>query len=137
MYFSFCTADLLQKTLQMLPRKVCLLLPRFLCQSLLLYGSVQYGLSQQIKQQHSKQKMSPWDLCPNSLGKCANLLLTFLSKLSSEIYLTLFFSFLAHYPMHSFIISEDDLLPPKCLFTFPNPKSKGQDLILPLQDQGP
>jgi hypothetical protein len=50
---------------------------------------------------------------------------------------TLFFSCLAHYPMHSFINSEDDLLPPKCFITFPNHKSKGQDLIFPLQDQGP
>jgi hypothetical protein len=46
----------------------------FLVKSVLLYGmyrSIQYGLSQQKNDQATKQKICPWDLCPNSLGKHA------------------------------------------------------------------
>ena len=34
-------------------------------------------------------------------------------------------------PNALFYKSENDIFPPKCLFTFPNPKSKGQDQIFP------
>jgi hypothetical protein len=103
-----------------------------------LYGSVQYGLQQQKNDPTLKQKFLLGICAQYLLGNVPSLLPSFLSQAYSKISLNLLLSMcLAHYPMHSFIKSEDDLFPPKCLFTFPNPKSKGQDLILPLQDQGP
>jgi hypothetical protein len=131
-----------KKNAQNNPRKLCQHLPRFSCPLPLLYGlygSVQYDLPTTVKNEPSTQtKIPPWDLCPSFLGKCALLVALFpLSSLLRKSLKLLLSMCLAHYPMHSFIKSENDLFPPKCLFTFPNPKSKGQDLILPLQDQGP
>jgi hypothetical protein len=124
-----------QKKLKWLPQNTCNKMPRFMCPPSLLYklyGSIQYGLSNSRNSAPTKQKIllgfvpkNSWEMCPLSS-----------LKLTQKLSLNLLLLCLAHYPMHSFIKSKDDLFPPKYLFTFPNPKSKGQDPILPLQDQG-
>jgi hypothetical protein len=87
-------------------------------------------------QQHSKQKFL--------LGICAQALLGNVPsccplsslKLTQKSLSISSLNVSCTLPNAFFYKSENDIFPPKCLFTFPNPKSKGQDLILPLQDQG-
>jgi hypothetical protein len=110
-------------------------MPRKSCPLSLLYGlyrSVQYDLQQQQMISALTHKFS-FGICAHFvLGNVPTKLLTFLSQSLSE---SLFQSpslVSCTLPNAFFYKSEHDLFPPKCLFTFPNPKSKGQDLILPL-----
>jgi Fe-S-cluster containining protein len=93
----------------------------------LLYGSLQYGLPQQKNNPTMKQISSlgfvptfSWEMCPQCCPKfpLSNLLEN-LSQSPLAVSCTL--------PNAFFYKSENDILPPKCLFTFPNPKCKGQD----------
>jgi hypothetical protein len=109
------------------PPKLCQDPPRFSCAFLLLYrlyGSVQYDLQRQKNNSATKQKIFPWDLCPSKCVLFAahfplSSLLRNLSQSPHDVSCTL--------PNAFFYKSENDIFPPKCLFTFPNPKSKGQD----------
>jgi hypothetical protein len=109
-----------------LPRKLCPL-------SLLygLYGSVQYGLQQQQMITTLTQKISLGICAHFVLGNVPTKLLTFLSQALSENLSQSPSLVSCTLPNAFFYKSENDLFPPKCFFTFPNPKSKGQDLILP------
>jgi hypothetical protein len=92
-----------------------------------LYGSVQYGLPQQKNDPAMKHISSlgfvptfSWEMCPQCCPKFPlSSLLENLSQSPLDVSCTL--------PNAFFYKSENDIFPPKCLFTFPNPKSKGQD----------
>jgi hypothetical protein len=124
-----------KKPLKSVPRKSCQNCLDFRALFPLLYGlygSVQYDLPQQKNNSAHKTNMLPWDLCPLCLGKCAlYAALIFLSQAYSKILSQSPPLVSCTLPNAFFYKSENDLFPPKCLFTFPNPKSKGQDLILP------
>jgi hypothetical protein len=114
--------------------KLCQALPQNSCPFLLLYGlygSVQYDLQQQKNNSATKHKIFPWDLCPSSLGKCAlfaaHFPLSSLLRKSLSITSSRLLDVSCTLPNAFFYKSENDIFPPKCLFTFPNPKSKGQD----------
>jgi hypothetical protein len=102
-----------------------------------LYGSVQYGLSNNRKLNTHKTE-NPLGICAQKLlGNVPSLLPSFLSQAYSKILSqSPPLNVSCTLPNAFFYKSENDIFPPKCLFTFPNPKSKGQDLILPFQDQG-
>jgi hypothetical protein len=92
---------------------------------------------QQINQQQSKTKNSSLGFSLKlSWEMCQLLLPTFLSKLFSEISQAPSLNVSCTLPNAFFYKSENDIFPPKCLFTSLNPKSKGQYLILHFQDQG-
>jgi hypothetical protein len=61
------------------------------------------------------------------LGIMPFLLLSFLSQAYSEISHAPPLNVSCTLPNAFFYKYENDIFPPKCLFTFPNPKSKGQD----------
>jgi hypothetical protein len=61
------------------------------------------------------------------LENMPSLLLTFLSQAYSENLSQSSLNVSCTLPNAFFYKYENDLFPPKCLFTFPNPKSKGQD----------
>jgi hypothetical protein len=104
-----------------LPRKSCPL-------SLLygLYGSVQYGLQQQQMISAPTQKFARGICAHFVLGNVPTKLLTFLSQALSENLSQSPSLVSCTLPNAFFYKSENDLLPPKFLFTFPtlNPKAK-------------
>jgi hypothetical protein len=90
-----------------------------------------YSTAQHRKmEQHTHRKL-PWDLCPLSPWEMCPPSCSLSSlKLTQKISLTQLLSLLdvsCTLPNAFFYKSENDIFPPKCLFTFPNPKSKGQD----------
>jgi hypothetical protein len=87
--------------------------------------------------QHSNRKFLLGICALALLENVPALLLSFLSQAYSEISLVPSLNVSCTLPNAFFYKSQNDPFSPKFLFTFPNPKSKGQDLILPLQDQGP
>jgi hypothetical protein len=102
-----------------------------------LYGSVQYGLPQQ--KNISTKKITEFfsrESCPLSSKNVPSLLLTFLSQEFSKISLTLLlmssqtFDMSFTLPNAFFYNLKMTFSPQKCLFTFLNPRSKGQDEIL-------
>jgi hypothetical protein len=106
----------------------------FHAKSVLLYGlyrSIQYDLSQQKNNSATKHKIFPWDLCPSSLGKSALFVshfpLSSLLRKSILLLLSMLLNVSCTLPNVFFYKSKNDIFPPKCLFTFPNPKSKVQD----------
>jgi hypothetical protein len=96
-----------------------------------LYGSIQYGPAK--KNQDNTHKKKCLGICALLfLGNVPTKLLTFLSQaLSKNLSQSPSLVVSCTLPNAFFYKSENDIFPPKCLFTFPNPKSKGQDLILP------
>jgi hypothetical protein len=112
-----------------LPQKTCSKLPRFLCPSLLLYSlyrSVLYGLYQQKHSSTPKQKSLLGIRTLALLENVPSLLPSFLSQAYSEISQAPSLNVSCTLPNAFFYKSENDIFPPKCLFTFPNPKSKAK-----------
>jgi hypothetical protein len=130
-----------QKTLKLLPRNPCSKLPRFLRPPSLLYGLygfVQCGLSNNRKLSTHKKKILLGFVPKNSWETCPLCCPIFSLKLTQKFSLNLLLSMcLTHYPMHSFINLKMTFSLQSVFSPSPNPKSKVQDLILPLQDQGP
>jgi hypothetical protein len=116
----------LKSASKIMPKTASIFVPTFTCMYG-LYGSVQYGLPQQKNDPAMKQISSlgfvptfSWEMCPQCCPKFPlSSLLENLSQSPLDVSCTL--------PNAFFYKSENDIFPPKCLFTFPNPKSKGQD----------
>jgi hypothetical protein len=100
----FCTTKLLQQIHPKFPRKPCQSLPRFMCSNLLLYGSVQYGLSQQNNTTTLQRRKCLLGICALALLGNVPTCCSLSSPSSPQKSLLLLLSMcLAHYPMHSFI----------------------------------
>jgi hypothetical protein len=113
-------------------------LPRFLCQRTALKimpsscCTDSYSTAKQQKIRTALTQKNSLAICALLfLGNVPTKLLTFLSQaLSKNLSQSPSFVVSCTLPNAFFYKSENDIFPPKCLFTFPNPKSKGQDLIL-------
>jgi hypothetical protein len=88
---------------------------------------VQYNPATEKTEQHTHRKTALGFVPSFFLGNVPTKLLTFLEALSENLSQSPSLVVSCTLPNAFFYKSEKDIFPPKCLFTFPNPKSKGQD----------